>query len=276
MDGTPTQLLLHAIRGVEEGGSVAMINSDILSRAALFARPADAPGRRLARRDAAVRRARGIARPLQRARGCQRHERVGRARRPDRRGASRLVAGLGAQELPGLARARRSSRTSTARSASRTRRPSSSSTSRPASSCSCLRSQAMRRTKRPKPRLPNGLLDANSRSALGSLAWRYLHPRGVITQRVSFVGNDFVNHGAAAAASGRGPHPAGDLARRRHRAAGARLDARGRRAIRGPGRQPDRPQVRNRERRRRARHGRAQRFGLAHDGQWLGAGRVAR
>jgi hypothetical protein len=44
--------------------------------------------------------------------------------------------------------------------------------------------------------LPNGLLTANSKSALGSLAWRYLHPRAVVTQRVSFVANSFVNHGA--------------------------------------------------------------------------------
>jgi hypothetical protein len=35
IDGTPTQLLLHAIRGTNETGSVAMVNSDVLSRAGL-------------------------------------------------------------------------------------------------------------------------------------------------------------------------------------------------------------------------------------------------
>jgi hypothetical protein len=39
LDGTPTATLMHAVRGREDTGSVAMINTDVLSRAALFAGP---------------------------------------------------------------------------------------------------------------------------------------------------------------------------------------------------------------------------------------------
>jgi hypothetical protein len=39
LDGTPTATLMHAVRGREDTGSVAMINSDVLSRASLFAGP---------------------------------------------------------------------------------------------------------------------------------------------------------------------------------------------------------------------------------------------
>ena len=37
IDGTPTQLLMHSIRSANDSGSIAMINTDILSRGALFA-----------------------------------------------------------------------------------------------------------------------------------------------------------------------------------------------------------------------------------------------
>lgn len=39
MDGTPTQLMLHAIRGTNETGTVAMANSDVLARAGLSSGP---------------------------------------------------------------------------------------------------------------------------------------------------------------------------------------------------------------------------------------------
>jgi hypothetical protein len=39
MDGTPTPLLLHQIQGEKDTGSVAMVNSDVLSQATLFAGP---------------------------------------------------------------------------------------------------------------------------------------------------------------------------------------------------------------------------------------------
>ena len=39
MDGTPTQLLMHTLRSANDAGSIAMINSDILSRGALSSGP---------------------------------------------------------------------------------------------------------------------------------------------------------------------------------------------------------------------------------------------
>jgi hypothetical protein len=39
LDGVPTASLIHAVRGREDTGSVAIINTDVLSRAALFAGP---------------------------------------------------------------------------------------------------------------------------------------------------------------------------------------------------------------------------------------------
>jgi len=42
----------------------------------------------------------------------------------------------------------------------------------------------------------NDLKTAVSRSMLGSAYWRYLHPKAVFSQRVSFIGNDFINKGS--------------------------------------------------------------------------------
>jgi hypothetical protein len=44
---------------------------------------------------------------------------------------------------------------------------------------------------------PNGLLTARSRSLLGSMAWRYVRQKAVITQRVSVIFADFANRGLA-------------------------------------------------------------------------------
>ena len=43
--------------------------------------------------------------------------------------------------------------------------------------------------------LANGLMTARSRSLLGSLAWRYVRDRVVVTQRVSLIAADFDNRG---------------------------------------------------------------------------------
>ena len=43
LDGSPTQLLMHSIRSANDSGSIAMINSDTLSRAALFGGPHGRP-----------------------------------------------------------------------------------------------------------------------------------------------------------------------------------------------------------------------------------------
>jgi hypothetical protein len=50
----------------------------------------------------------------------------------------------------------------------------------------------------PEASSPNELRTATSRSVLGSVSWRYLHPWAVFSQRVSFVANDFLNNGSSA------------------------------------------------------------------------------
>jgi 5-hydroxyisourate hydrolase-like protein (transthyretin family) len=50
----------------------------------------------------------------------------------------------------------------------------------------------------------NGLKDARSRSALGSLAWRYTRTSLVVTQRVSVITSDFRDHGQRGQELGRG------------------------------------------------------------------------
>ena len=93
IDGSPTQLLMHAIRGANDSGSIAMINTDVLSRAALFGGPHPRPhgdwlGATL--EFDVARRQRAIGPGLRAA--DQRHERVGRLRRAARPPA---IAGRG-------------------------------------------------------------------------------------------------------------------------------------------------------------------------------------
>lgn len=195
MDGTPTQLLLHAIRGVEEGGSVAMINSDILSRAALFSGPQT-------RQDGDW-----LGATL------QFDVREGSRDRFSVRAAVSGTSASGVLEGP-IGAAHRGSWLVSVRKSYldwlvREIEPGLDSAIgftdaqaklvfdlTPRQQLQLLAVAGDATYEEAEAGLPNGLLDANSRSALGSLAWRYLHPRGVITQRVSFVGNDFVNHGA--------------------------------------------------------------------------------
>jgi len=195
MDGTPTQLLLHAIHGVEEGGSVAMINSDILSRAALFSG----------------------------AQARQHGDWLGatlefdvREGSRDRIGARAAVSGTnasGVAEGPIGSSHRGSWLLSVRRSyldwLVRQIEPGIDSAIgftdaqakivydvTPHQQLQFLAIAGDADYDETEAALPNGLLTATSKSALGSLAWRYLNPRAVVTQRVSFVANDFVNHGA--------------------------------------------------------------------------------
>ncbi|HET9271091.1 MAG TPA: TonB-dependent receptor, partial [Vicinamibacterales bacterium] len=54
------------------------------------------------------------------------------------------------------------------------------------------------------PGVVNGLERATSNSGFASVAWRYLTPKLVITQRVAMVGNDFQNRGVSSQELGRG------------------------------------------------------------------------
>jgi hypothetical protein len=194
MDGTPTQLLLHAIRGVNETGSVAMINTDILSQASLLAGP---HGRRHGDWLGAT---------------LEFEVREGSR---DRLGARAAVSGTSASAVfegpigPGkrgswLVSVRRSyldwlvrkiepTVDSTIGFTDAQSKVVFDLTSRQQLQFLAIVGDATYREE--EASLTNGLLRANSRSALGSLSWRYLLPRVVWSQQVSLVASEFVNRG---------------------------------------------------------------------------------
>ena len=195
MDGTPTTLLLHAIHGVDDGGSVAMINTDILSRAALFAGPhprqhADWLGATL---DFDVR--------------------EGSRDRLSARAAVSGTSASGVFEGP-IGSTKRGSWLVSIRKSYldwlvRQVEPDVSSAIgfsdaqgklvfdlTPAQQLQFLVVAGDAKYQDPEANSANDLRTATSRSVLGSASWRYLHPKAVFSQRVSFVANDFVNHGA--------------------------------------------------------------------------------
>ena len=107
VDGFSTPYLLHTVRAVEDysgSGSVAMINSDMLEDVTLLNGGYAAAIRQPHRGGAGFPPPRRIARAPPGARRGQRHERVRGRRGADRRGAARLVARIGAPELPRSAR----------------------------------------------------------------------------------------------------------------------------------------------------------------------------
>ena len=194
MDGTPTELLLHAIHGVEDGGSVAMINTDILSHASLFAGPHPRQhGDWL-----------GATLDFEMRDGSR-----------DRLSARAAVSGTSASgvfEGP-LGSAHRGSWLVSVRKSYldwlvRKIEPSLSSAIgftdaqaklvfdlTPSQQLQFLTVAGDAQYQDPEASSANDLKTANSRSVLGSLSWRYVNPIGIVSQRVSFVANDFVNHG---------------------------------------------------------------------------------
>ena len=194
MDGAPTQLLLHAIRGVSESGSVAMINTDVLSRAALFGGP--------------------HARPHGDWLGATLEFDVRDGSR-DRLGARAAISGTSASgvfEGPLGTNHRGAWLVSVRRSyldwLVRKIAPETDSTvgftdaqaklvydltSRQQLQFLAVAGDATYKEEDASP--TNGLLTARSRSVLGSLGWRYATTRVVLTQHLSLVQNDFVNKG---------------------------------------------------------------------------------
>jgi hypothetical protein len=203
LDGTPTTSLMHAIRGREDTGSVAMINTDVLSRAALFAGPHP-----------------------------QRHgDWIGatldfelREGSRDRVGFRAAVSGTSAAAvLEGpLAAGKRGSWLVSVRKSYldwliRKLEPESDSTfgfsdaqaklvydltSRQQVQFVALGGFATYLGRDPTP--VNGLERATSDSGSLAVSWRYLTPRFVLTQRVAMIGYDFRNLGTVSQELGRG------------------------------------------------------------------------
>ena len=196
MDGAPTQLLLHAVRGVNESGSVAMINTDVVSRAALFGGP--------------------HARPHGDWLGATLEFDVRDGSR-DRVGARAAISGTSASgvfEGPLGSRQRGSWLVSVRRSyldwLVRKVAPETDSavgftdaqaklvydlTTRHQLQFLAIAGDAT--YQQPDASPTNGLLTAQTRSVLGSLGWRFANTRMVLTQRLTMVQNDFVNKGVA-------------------------------------------------------------------------------
>jgi len=195
IDGTPTQLLLHAIRGTSETGSVSMINTDVLSHASLLAGPHS-------RQDGDWL---GATVQFEIREGSR-----------DRLGVRAAVSGTSASGVfegpigthhrgSWLVSVRRSyldwlvqkiapDVDSTIGFTDAQAKVVFDLTSRQQLLFTTVAGDASYEEENTS--LTNGLLTASSRSVMGSLAWRYLHPRAVITQRVSVVANDFDNRGS--------------------------------------------------------------------------------
>jgi hypothetical protein len=194
MDGTPTQLLMHTLRSADDAGSIAMINSDILSRGALFAGP--------------------HARPHGEWLGATLEFDVREGSR-DRAGARLAISGTSASgvlEGP-LGRAHRGSWLFSIRKSYidwlvRKIEPDVDSTigftdtqakisydltSRQNVQLFLIAGDASYYD--PDTGFANGIERARSRSSMASAAWRYAHPRAVLTQRISLITARYENRG---------------------------------------------------------------------------------
>ena len=203
MDGTPTQLLLHASQGVESGGSVAMINTDILSRAALFAGPhARQQGDWL-----------GATLEFDMREGSR-----------DRFGARAAVSGTSASgvfEGP-IGSSHRGSWLVSVRKSYldwlvRKIEPEVNSAIgfvdaqaklvydlTPSQQLQFVTVAGDAQYDDADATSANEIETAVSRSVLSSLSWRYLHPKAIFSQRVSFIANDYANEGSVGQRMGQG------------------------------------------------------------------------
>jgi hypothetical protein len=203
IDGTPTTLLLHTVRGEDNTGSIAMINTDVLSRAALLAGPhARRHGDWL-----------GATLEFDMREGSR-----------DRSGIRGAVSGTSASvvgEGPVGSRQRGSWIVSLRRSyldwLIRKVEPGFDSTLgfwdgyakvafdvSPRHHLQVMGVTGDATYREREASRANGLDRARSRSTLGSIAWRYSGARAVLTSRASFSGNDFRNSGVLAQELGRG------------------------------------------------------------------------
>ena len=195
IDGTSTPLLFHTVRGTEDTGSIAMINTDVLGAGG--AAVSDSHARRHgdwlgATLEFDVRegsRDRTVVRGRR-----QRHERVVRRRRPARQDQARIVAGLRPQELRGLAGAQdRPGHRQHHRLLRRHAKVAYDLTPAQQVQLHVIAGDALYR--KPTATAANDMRQATSTSVLTSAAWRYAHPRFVVHQRLSFVDNDFIGSG---------------------------------------------------------------------------------
>jgi hypothetical protein len=202
IDGTPAPVLLHAVRGADDTGSVAMINTDILSRATLAAGPQP------------LRHGDWIGATLEFDVREGSRDRVITRGAVSGTNASVVVEGpLGSRRGSFLISTRKSyldwlvrkvapEIDSTIGFADGHLKIAYDLTPRQQAQLLVIGGRAGYREDSTSP--ANGLLRAGSASLLASALWRYAAPRLVVSQRVSHVGNDFRNVGLAGQMLARG------------------------------------------------------------------------
>jgi hypothetical protein len=202
IDGTPAPVLLHAVRGAEDTGTIAMINTDVVSRASLHAGPhlqrhGDWLGATLefdvreGARDRVVTRAAVsgtnasfvLEGPLGTPRGS-------------------FLVSLRKSYLDWLVRKVAPEIDSTIGFYDAQLKLAYDLTSRQQVQLLVVGGDASYREDAAGP--ANGLLKAGSSSLLASALWRYAAPRFVVSQRLSHVGNDFRNTGLSGQELARG------------------------------------------------------------------------
>jgi len=194
IDGTASPLLVHAVRGADDTGSIAMINTDILARGALLSGPharvhGDWLGATLefdvregSRDRAALRGAVSGTSASAVVEGP-----IGRAKR-----GSWLVS-IRKSYIDWLIRRLDPEIDSTIGFTDAQAKVVYDLTPRQQLQFTAVAGTAT--YLEDETSLANGLLRATSRSALGSIAWRYARESFVLTQRVSFIDSDFRNRG---------------------------------------------------------------------------------
>ncbi len=194
MDGTPTQLLMHTVRSTNDAGSIAMINTDILSRGALIAGT--------------------HARPHGEWLGATLELDVREGSR-DRAGVRAAVSGTSASgvlEGP-IGRARRGSWLFSLRKSYidwliRKIEPDIDSTIgfsdaqakvvfdvTPRQQIQVFLIAGDATYREPDAGLANGINTARSQSSMGSISWRYVNSRAIVGQRVSLLSARYENRG---------------------------------------------------------------------------------
>ena len=194
LDGSPTQLLMHSIRSANDSGSIAMINTDILSRAALFGGPHPRPhgdwlgatlefDAREGSRDRA-----GLRAAISGTNASGVFEGpIGRQHR-----GSWLVS-LRKSYLDWLIRRIDPDVDSTIGFSDAQMKLVYDFTPRQQVQFFSVLGDATYRDE--NTGVANGIHTARSRSVMGSVAWRYAHPHAVLTQRLTFIGNVFEHRG---------------------------------------------------------------------------------
>ena len=203
VDGTPTPVLMHTVRGEEDTGSVAMINTDVVSGASLMAGPQPirhgywlGPTLEFDVRDGSRDRY-GVRAAVS---GTSASTVLEGPFGPSKRGS--WLVSLRKSYLDWLIRKVEPDVDSTIGFVDGIAKTLFDLTSRQQAQFLVLGGRSTYREQQASP--SNGLLRATASSGLMSAAWRYARTPWVLSTRASFVGSDFRNFGALSQELGRG------------------------------------------------------------------------